>query len=68
MIRRLAGWYFARCRRLDIKLLWPACVKQANGDMDIARMCFAIHAYNDPAWLFLGREAIYHAIDDLRAP
>lgn len=65
MIRLLQGWWYARCRKLDMEILWPTCVEQAN-DLDHAKMAFAVHAYNDPAWMFLGPDAIYRFIDELR--
>ena len=48
----MARWY-ARCRKIDIRILWPSCLKQAR-DLNHARAAFATHAFHDPAWLVLG--------------
>jgi len=62
----------ARRRDLDIQILWPICKQQANergdergGDIDHAKAAFALHAFNDQAWLVLGEEEIKRRIDAL---
>lgn len=57
-------WY-RRCRALDLKILWPSCRAQAP-DLDLARAAFAMHAFNDPAWLWLGEGEIARRIEELR--
>jgi hypothetical protein len=49
-------WY-ARQRRLDLDLLWPACKEKAK-DLDHAKVAFAFHAFHDKAWLWLGEDHI----------
>lgn len=61
----IMGLWYRRLRGIDLKILWPACVRQASS-LDVARGAFALHAFNDKAWLFLGEQAIYDAIDGLR--
>jgi len=66
----MAVWRFIRAmwrrhqRRIDLDILWPICVKGAN-DLDHAKAAFAVHAFNDPAWLELGEDAIFQFIDRL---
>jgi len=67
MINWLLSIWYARCRKIDMEILWPICLKHAP-DLDHAKMAFAVHAFNDPAWLFLGRDAVYRFIDDLQSP
>lgn len=57
-------WY-TRLRRIDLEILWPSC-KKAAPDLDTAKAVFAVHAYKDRAWLFLGEDAIYKAIEELQ--
>ena len=66
MIRWLQGLWYARLRKIDMQVLWPSCVKLTN-DLDHAKMAFAVHAFNDPAWMFLGHDAVRRFIDDLQA-
>ena len=65
MLRKLQAWWYARCRKIDMEVLWPSCKAQAR-DLDHAKAAFAIHAFNNPAWMFLGRDAVRRFIDDLR--
>jgi hypothetical protein len=51
-------------RRFDLEILWPECKAHAP-DLDHAKAAFAVHAFNDPAWLELGDE-LMTAIDELR--
>nr|HEV8010876.1 hypothetical protein [Bradyrhizobium sp.] len=60
----IVGWWHARQRRIDLDILWPICLKGAN-DLDHAKAAFAVHAYNDPAWLELGEDRIFQFIDRL---
>lgn len=64
MIAWLMEWWHSRQRAIDMDVLWPTCVAQAR-DLDHAKAAFALHAFNDPAWLCLGEDAIKRAIDDL---
>ena len=61
LIRR---WWYARLRKIDMQILWPECVKVAH-TLDEAKAAFAYHAFNDPAWTFLGEDEIVSAIDSL---
>ncbi len=69
--RRIIGWLLGlfnfneRRRAIDLQVLWPACKKQAS-DLDHAKAAFALHAFNDPAWLSLGEGEIARRIDALR--
>lgn len=67
MIRWLQGWWHARQRKIDMDILWPVCVEQAC-DLDHAKAAFAMHAFNDEAWMFLGRDAVHRFIDELQNP
>lgn len=49
MIAWLRDWWWARQRRIDLQILWPAC-KEIAEDLDGARAAFFYHAVNDPAW------------------
>ena len=64
MIGWLQGWWHSRQRKIDMEILWPICVEQAN-DLDHAKMAFAVHAFNDPAWMSLGPDAVHRHIDAL---
>lgn len=49
------GWREARIwnrtrRRIDLQILWPACKRQARGDLEQARCAFIAHMAIDPAW------------------
>jgi hypothetical protein len=57
-------WWYARMRRFDLQILWPTCKAEAR-DLDHARAAFAVHAFNDPAWLALGQDGLMTAIDEL---
>ncbi len=63
MFRWLGNRLAARRRQLDLEILWPTC--RAVGDVDLARVAFAVHAFHDPAWLRLGEDEIKRIIDGL---
>lgn len=65
MIGRLICWWHRRQRRIDMEILWPECVAQAI-NLDHAKAVFAVHAFNDPAWLSLGEPELREFIDNLR--
>jgi hypothetical protein len=52
-------------RTIDMQILWPICKRETN-DLDHARAIFAVHAFNDPAWLALGEEELFDRIDHLQ--
>src|SRR5262245_36985232 len=56
-----AKWYESQ-REIDIDVLWPSCLEQADS-IEQAKMVFAVHAYNDPAWQALGPTGIYEYIE-----
>jgi hypothetical protein len=64
LMRWLQGRWYARLRKIDLKILWPACLENAY-NTDQAQAAFAMHAFNDPAWLFLGEDEIRRQIDAL---
>jgi hypothetical protein len=63
-VNRIMNWWYRRQRRIDIEILWPACCRNAP-TTDQARAAFAMHAFNDDAWLVLGFDAVYAEIDKL---
>jgi hypothetical protein len=65
MIRWLMGKWHARQRAIDLEILWPICCEQAE-DLDHAKAAFAVHAFNDEAWLCLGEDKIKSFIDGLK--
>lgn len=64
-MRWLRSLWYARLRKIDMDILWPTCRDQAK-NLDNARAAFAVHAMNDPAWMFLGEEAACQIIDGLK--
>ena len=64
VFRALRKWWYARCRRIDLDILWPICLRGAN-DLDHALAAFAIHCFSDPAWLELGEDELIRRIDVL---
>jgi hypothetical protein len=64
MIRWLIRHWHARQRAIDLDILWPSCRDQAT-TLDHARAAFAVHAFNDPAWIELGEDEIYRRIYEL---
>jgi len=60
----LLNWWHARQRAIDLRILWPACKKQAP-DLDHARAAFAVHAFDDPAWCCLDDEEVVRRISQL---
>jgi hypothetical protein len=65
VIRLLMRWWRAHQRQIDLDILWPACKAEA-ADLDHAKAAFAVHAFNDRAWLVLGEDEIIRFIEDLR--
>ena len=63
-LRWLQSLYYKRCRRLDLEILWPICCDRAE-TLDKAKAAFALHAFNDDAWLILGEKEVYRLIDEL---
>lgn len=57
-------WWFARCRRLDIEILWPECKRNSKG-LDRARVAFAYHAAHDSAWQDLPPDHARQIIESL---
>ena len=71
MIRWLLGPWRATQRAIDLQILWPTCKRIAmerhpTEALDYAKAAFAVHAFNDPAWLTLGEDAIVAFIDELQ--
>lgn len=50
MIRWLQRYWWALQRDVDLQILWPECKRQAP-NIDQAKAAFAVHAFNDPAWV-----------------
>jgi hypothetical protein len=53
----ILAWWRMRRRADDVANLWPHCLAGAS-TVDHAMLAFAIHAYNDPAWLALGEDEL----------
>lgn len=64
MFKRIMSWWNARRRAIDLDVLWPAC-KTHTRSLDHAKATFALHAFNDPAWLCLGEDEIRRQIERL---
>ena len=65
LIRWIRGVWWKRQRAIDLDILWPICKAKAP-DIDHARAAFAVHAFNDPAWVrHYGKEGLCRAIGDL---
>jgi hypothetical protein len=63
-MRWLLNLWYRRLRSIDLEILWPACRDNAK-DLDYARAAFALHAFNDEAWIVLGEEEITRRIGEL---
>ena len=61
----IRSWWRARQRKIDLEVLWLACV-QGAADLDHARAAFADHIFSDPAWLELGEEALIRFVEHLQ--
>lgn len=62
----LKDWWYQRCRRLDLELLWPECLAHAK-NLEYAKVAFAFHCFHDKAWLHLGKphiEAVLNSLED----
>jgi hypothetical protein len=70
MIAALWRWgrmkWYAHARHIDMDILWPVCLKTAD-NLDHAKAVFAVHAFNDPAWMIMGEAWIVDFIDSLEA-
>jgi hypothetical protein len=64
MKRWIMGWWHASQRVTDLRVLWPACRNSAP-DILQARAVFALHAFQDDAWLTLGEPEITRRISEL---
>ena len=60
----LRNWWWKRQRAIDMEILWPACKAQAR-DLDHAKAAFAVHAFNDPAWVRYYEGDLVKVIDAL---
>jgi hypothetical protein len=65
LVTLMMNWWRARLRRIDLEILWPTCKREAP-DLDHAKAIFAVHAFNDPAWVSLGQARLIEMIDELR--
>lgn len=71
MLKRFAEFlvglfdFNARRRSIDLRILWPTCVECADGDLVRAKAAFAVHAFNDDAWMCLGEDEVRRIIDGL---
>jgi len=67
LLRWLTGWYYKRLRAVDVDILWPVCCQKAD-NLAHARAAFAVHAFTDDAWRWLGEAEILKQIDALEPP
>lgn len=64
-LRWLRELWWARQRAVDLEILWPSC-KELAPDLDRARACFAVHAFNDPCWYeYYGHDKLVEVISAL---
>lgn len=61
LLRRLWNW---QRRRIDLRILWPACKAQAP-NLITAKAAFALHAFHDVAWANLSEPEIIQIIEEL---
>jgi len=70
------GGSYAITRRIDRDILWPACKTEAlrrrsemgwslQDALNHAKAAFAVHAFKDAGWQWLGDEEIQRRIDRL---
>ena len=64
MIAWLINWWHARQRAVDLDILWPVCLEQAE-TLEDAKLAFAVHAFHDEAWMCLGEDEVHRRIDAL---
>jgi hypothetical protein len=64
MFSFLRSLWRQRQRRIDLDILWPLCREKAR-DLQGAKIAFALHCHNDPAWIELGPDHIAQVIDAL---
>lgn len=68
MFKWIGKWWRQHQRSIDMKALWPMCVKQAR-DLDHAKAVFMYHCINDPAWTIdYTEEDLIEFIDQLKGP
>jgi hypothetical protein len=76
MIKWLQRWWWARQRATDLRILWPTCCELAAKDtknlddhwVDKAKAAFAVHCFNDPAWVRHYEGDLFKVIDRLVPP
>lgn len=61
----LKTWWYKRQRTIDLQILWPSCRNLAP-NLDQAKAAFAVHAFNDPAWMSLGENEVIRRIGELQ--
>ena len=65
LLRRLREFWWRTQRHADIAILWPRC-KDLAPDLEHAKGAFAVHAFNDPAWIeFYGEDQLIQVIDGM---
>jgi len=67
LLRWIRGLWWTRQRAIDLEILWPSCCEMA-ADLDHAKAAFALHAFNDPAWVVWYGDRLYSVIDQLEPP
>ena len=65
LFRWLRDWHYARLRRIDVELFWPALKKHAP-DITRARQAFYVHADRENAWRALPWQEAVRQIEELR--
>lgn len=65
-LRWLYNLWWARQRRVDLALLWPACKERTRCLAD-ARRVFAAHTFQDPCWIrYYGKRRLMDVIGKLK--
>lgn len=60
----IRDWWWARQRKVDLQILWPAC-KRVAPTLDQAKHAFMVHAISDPAWVRHYGEGLWEAVNEL---
>lgn len=64
MIRKIQNWWWARQRKTDLWILWPA-IKSNTPSLAAAHRVMMIHCMNDPAWARPYGSRLWHVIKGL---
>lgn len=66
IIERVRNLWWARQRKIDLEVLWPAC-KEHTRNIAAARAAFAMHAFSDTCWIgYYGKQELMEVIGALK--